>query len=139
VAGAVAVVEAVLPQVLARQGVDGEARGALGEADALEGDVALEDEGVGLALLRGGRAEVQGAGCVGGAVEVLRAGVAEVDFGWIDDGAVARLGFVVDYGCVGAGGGDGVKGEAGELVVLALRRGWLFGRRARALTMRNTR
>lgn len=51
------------------------------------------------------------------AVEVLSAGVAEVDGAGVDNGAVSGFGFVVDYGCVWAGGGDGVEGEACEVVL----------------------
>ena len=64
-----------------------------------------------------GGAEVQGARRVGRAVEVLGARVAEVDGLGVDGGAVAWFGFVVDDGGVGAGGGDGVEGEAGEVVL----------------------
>ena len=35
----------------------------------------------------------------------------------VDGGAGAWFGFVVDDGGVGAGGGDGVEGEAGEVVL----------------------
>ena len=60
---------------------------------------------------------MQGARCVGRAVEVLSARIAEVDGFGVDDGAVAWFGFVVDDRCVGACGGDGVEGEAGEVVL----------------------
>lgn len=60
---------------------------------------------------------MQGPRCVGCAVEVLGAGVAEVDGFGVDGGAVAWFGFVVDDGCVGTCGGDGVEGEAGEVVL----------------------
>ena len=62
---------------------------------------------------------MDGACCVGCAVEVLGAGIAEVDCFRVDDGAGFWFGFVVDYGCVGAGGGDGVEGEAGEVSILS--------------------
>ena len=117
VAGPVAVVEPFLPEELPGQGVEGEAGGALGEDGGVEGDDAFEDEGVGFAFHGGRGAEVQGPGRVRGAVEVLRARVAEVDGFRVDGGAAAWFGFVVDDGCVGAGGGDGVEGEAGEVAL----------------------
>lgn len=60
---------------------------------------------------------MQGPCRVGCAVEVLSAGIAEVDGFGVDGGAVAWFGFVVDDGCVGACGGDGVEGEAGEVLL----------------------
>ena len=60
---------------------------------------------------------MQGARGVGRAVEVLGARVAEVDGLGVDGGAGAWFGFVVDDGGVGAGGGDGVEGEAGEVAL----------------------
>lgn len=60
---------------------------------------------------------MQGPRCVGCAVEVLGARVAEIDGAGVDDGAVAWFGFVVDDRCIGACGGDGVEGEAGEVVL----------------------
>ena len=116
VTGAVSVVETFFPEELAGERVEGVARRSLGEDGAVERDDAFEDERVGRPFHEGGRAEVQGARRVGRAVEVLGARVAEVDGFGVDDGAVARFGLVVDDGRVGAGGGDGVKGEAGEVV-----------------------
>ena len=81
-----------------RQAVDCEAGCAFGKDGCVEGDVALEDEGVGLLFLGGGGAEVQGAGGVGGAVEVLGSGVAQVDGVGVDYGARAGFGLVVDDG-----------------------------------------
>lgn len=43
VAGAMAVVEAVGPEELPREGVEGEAGGAFGEDGGIEGDEAFED------------------------------------------------------------------------------------------------
>lgn len=117
VTGAVSVVEALLPEELARQGVQGEAGGAFGEDGGVESDDAFENQGVRLAFHFRRRAEVQGARRVGRTVEVLGAGIAEVDGLGVDDGAVARFGFVVDDGGVGACGGDGVEGEAGEVAL----------------------
>lgn len=117
VAGAVPVVEALFPEELAGEGVEREARGALGEDGRVERDDALEDERVRFALHCCWGAPVQGARRVGRAVEVLGSRVAEVDGGRVDGGADARFGLVVDDGGVGAGGGDGVEGEAGEMAL----------------------
>ena len=117
VARAVPVVEPLFPEELARERVEREARGALGEDGRVERDDALEDERVRFALHFGWGAQVQGPRRVGCAVEVLGARVAEVDGAGVDGGAVARFGFVVDDGRVGAGGGDGVEGETGEMAL----------------------
>ena len=62
---------------------------------------------------------MQGPRGIGSAVVVLGARVAEVYLLGIDGGAVAFFGFIVDDGGVGAGGGDGVEGEADKVLVFA--------------------
>ena len=116
-AGSVPIVEPFRPQELAREGVEREAGRAFGEDGGVEGDDAFEDQRVGFALHVGRGAEVQCPRRGGGAVEVLGARVAEGDVFGVDGGAVAWFGLVVDDGGVGAGGGDGVEGEAGEMVL----------------------
>ena len=116
VAGPVPVVEPFRPQELPGERVEREAGRAFGEDGGVESDDALEDQRVGFPLHGGRGAEVQGPRRVGGAVEVLGARVAEVDGLGVDGGAVAWFGLVVDDGGVRAGGGDGVEGEAGEMV-----------------------
>ena len=69
-------------------------------------------------MLRG-LAEVQRTCRVRRAIKILRARIAKIHFRRVDGRAVAGFGFVVDDCCVGAGGGDGVEGEADELVVFA--------------------
>ena len=115
VAGAVPVVEAFAPEELAREGVDLEARRAFGEDGGVERDDAFEHERVRLPLQLRRGAEVHRPGGVRGAVEVLGAGVAEVDCFRIDRRAEARFGFVVDHCCVRARGRDCVEGEADEV------------------------
>jgi len=51
VSGPVEVIEALGPEILSRQGIDLKSRRALGENGSVDGDVALEDEGVGSCLL----------------------------------------------------------------------------------------
>ena len=116
-AGPVPVVEPFGPQELPGERVEREAGRAFGEHGGVEGDDAFEDQRVRFALHGGRVAEVQGPRRVGGAVEVLGARVAEVDGLRVDGGAVAWFGLVVDDGGVGTGGGDGVEGEAGEMVL----------------------
>ncbi len=103
---------------MAGESVDSEAGGAFGEDGGVEGDDALKDESVRFALHVRWGAKVHGPRRVRCAVEVLGAGVAKVDLRGVDDGAVARFGLVVDDGGVGAGGGDGVEGEADEVLAL---------------------
>ena len=117
VARAVSVVEALFPEELAGEGVECEAGCAFREDGGVDGNDAFQDQGVRFLLHVCWSAEMQGPRRVGGAVEILGARVAEIDGFGVDDGAVARFGFVVDDGCVGAGGGDGVEGEAGEVVL----------------------
>ena len=74
-AGAVVVVEAVRPQRRARQGVERRAGGAGREAHPGQGQVALQHQGEALAHLRRRLADGHGAGDVGGAVQVLGAGI----------------------------------------------------------------
>ena len=113
----VPVVEPFFPQELPRERVEREAGRAFGEHGGVESDDAFEDQRVRFPLHVGRGAEVQGPRRVGGAVEVLGARVAEVDGFGVDGGAVAWFWLVVDDGGVGAGGGDGVEGEAGEMVL----------------------
>ena len=115
--GAVPVIEALRPEELASEGVESEASRTLWEHGGVESDDAFEDQGVRFPLHVRRGAEMQGSRRVGRAVEVLSARVAEVDGLGVDDGAVARFGLVVDDGGVGPGAGDGVEGEAGEIVL----------------------
>ena len=117
VAGTVAIVETFLPEELAGQGVQGEPAGAFGKHGGVESYDAFQDQSVRFAFHVCGRAEMEGSRRVGCAVQVLSARVAEVDSFRVDDGAVAWLGFIVDDCGVGAGGGDGVEGKAGEVVL----------------------
>ncbi len=71
--GPVPIVEALLPEELASEGVEREARRSFREDGRVEGDDAFEDQGVGFPLHGCGRAEMQRASCVGRAVEVLGA------------------------------------------------------------------
>ena len=75
----VSVIHALPPQKLPSERVEGEAGCALGEGGGGEGDQALQDEGVSFLLGGGGVPEVDRAGGVRRAVEVLPAAVAEVD------------------------------------------------------------
>lgn len=78
VPGAVAVVEAELPEVHARQRVYLYAFGAFGKVEGGQCNMPFEDGGVSAFLFGGGRREGD-AGDVGGAVQVLSAGVHQQD------------------------------------------------------------
>ena len=111
VAGAVEEVHAILPERAARERLEHDPGRARGEDCSGEGDVPLEDPRVrphGV-LGRGLGAEMQGPGGVSRAIDVLPAGIAQVDCIELDGLAVAVLGVVVDHRSVGAGGADGGK------------------------------
>ncbi len=75
VAGAVIEIDAGLPQELPRQRVDLRAGGAVGKYRARDRDMAAQHAGEAVAHFRGGFADRDGAGDVGGAVFILRAGI----------------------------------------------------------------
>ena len=66
------------------------------ENGQFKADITLQHEGICLALLFSWLAKVQSAGGIRCAVEELRAGVAEIDFAWVDGRAVSCFGLVVD-------------------------------------------
>ena len=109
VTGSVPVVEALFPEKLASKGVESETGGSFREYGRVKGYNAFKNEGVGVAFHFCRLAEVHGSSRVGCAVQVLGTRVAEVDGFGVNGGAVAWFGLVVDYGCIGTGGGDGVK------------------------------
>lgn len=119
VTGSVPVVEAFFPEKLASKGVESETGSPFGEYRRVKGYNAFKDESVGVAFHLCGLAEVHGSSRVGCAVQVLGTGVAEVDGFGVNGGAVAWFGLVVDYGCIGTGGRDGVEGEADEMFVFS--------------------
>ena len=75
VTGAVVVVQALKPERGAGQGVEGRARGPGRETDGGQGQMALQHQGETLAHLLAGFAHGDRAGDVGGAVQVLGAGI----------------------------------------------------------------
>ena len=74
-AGAVLEIEAGLPQELTRQCVDLRAGSAIRKHGARNRDVTVQHAGKSVAHFRGRLADRNGAGDVGGAVFVLRAGI----------------------------------------------------------------
>ena len=117
VPGAVIVVEARLPQELTGERVQLRAGGAARKARQGERDVAAQHAGEAVPMLRLGRADRDRAGHVGGAVQVLPAGVDEVERARLQRAVRLRRHPVVDDGTVGAGARNGV--EAGAAEVLA--------------------
>src|SRR6478672_9956687 len=75
VAGAVLEIDAGLPQELPRQGVELRAGGAVGKYRARDRDMAAQDASEAVAHFRRWFADRDGAGGVGGAVLILRAGI----------------------------------------------------------------
>lgn len=78
VAGAMAVVEALLPKWEAGDNIELETRNAVGELARSQGNVCLEDVRKALFLALRGRPKVNRACYIGRAVEELRARVAQV-------------------------------------------------------------
>ena len=114
VARAVVEVEAGVPERGAGEGIELGAGGPLREARHRERDVAPEDPGEPVPLLGGGRTDGHRAGHVGGAVEVLRAGVDEVEHPELDAPVRARGRAVVDDGAVRARARDRGKAHVAE-------------------------
>ena len=110
VAGAVIVVEPRVPERRAGEGVELGARRPLREAGHRERDVAPEDTREPIPLLRRRRADRDGPRDVGGAVEVLRARVDQVQHARLEPAVGARRRAVVDDRPVGPGPRD--RGEA---------------------------
>ena len=107
VAGAVVEIEPGLPQRGARQRIELGAAGVLREHRAGDGDMALEHAGEAVAHLVGRRADRDGAGDVGGAVLVLRAGIDQEQL-VLAEGAVGGAGDAVMHDRpVRPGAGDG--------------------------------
>lgn len=117
-AGSMEIVKALLPEMLSCESVQRKAAGPLGEDSGVQSDQALEHEGKGLLLKLGRRPEMVRPGRVGGSIQVLRTGVAEIDGIGIDDRTATFLRLVVDDCRVGARGRDRVKGQADEVFVL---------------------
>ena len=92
------------------------------EARGGDGDVALEHPGETVALLGAGlalAAAEDGAGDVGGAVQILRAGIDEIDFAGLDLPLGSFVRVVVDDGAVRPRPGNGGKAQPLEKLILA--------------------
>ena len=98
------------------------AGGAGGEARGGEGDVALQHAGEAVLHLRRWRADRHGAGDVGRAVAILRAGIDEIERARFERALGRRGGVVVHHRSVGAGAGDGVEREIAQLAGLLAQR-----------------
>ena len=81
VAGAVGVIEARFPQRPPGEAVELASARALGKDRGRDRDMALEHAGEAVAHLVGRLADDHGAGDVGGAVDILAAGIDQVDRG----------------------------------------------------------
>src|SRR6185369_2245983 len=117
--GAVVVIEPDLPERPAGQHVEAAAGGALRELHRGERDVAFEHAGEAILHLRGWRADRDGARDVGGAIEILAAGIDQVDRVHLDLAAALLRDLVMDDCAVRPGARDGVEAEVAEEIVLA--------------------
>ena len=115
VAGAVAVIHAGGPQRCARQRIELRAAGALGEARARQRNHALHHQGGVAPLLGGGFAQRQHAGDVGGAAQVLAAGVDQQQAPGLQRAVRFGCGAVMRQRAVGLVAGDGGKALADVL------------------------
>ena len=118
VSGAMVVVVTGLPQGHASQHVELDAGSAAGEAGLIQGNMTLQHPGKHGPVLVGHLTHLDGAGDVGGAVQVLGAGVHQID-AVLAEGPRGTVGVaVVAHGGVGAECRDGV--EARLHIVLLL-------------------
>ena len=115
VSGAVVVVQAGAPKRKASEGVQLRAACALGKTCLGEGDVSAQDESIVAALLGRRRADGDGAGDIGGAVQVMPAGIHEKQFA-VGEAAVGLLARPIMHdGAVRSGAGDGVETDVLEM------------------------
>lgn len=91
------------PEKLAGQAVQSEASGTLRKDGLVQGYVALQHEGVGQLFLICRCSKMKSPRRVRRSVKELCPGVAQVNFGGIDDRAASFLGLVVDDGRAGNG------------------------------------
>ena len=111
VAGAVIVVETLRPQGRAGQGVDGVPGRAVRKAHLGQRHMTLQHEGVTVDHLLAGIADGDGAGDVGGAVEILATRIDQQQLAPLDAAVGLGRRAIVDHRPVGARARDGVEGE----------------------------
>ena len=109
----VPVVESGVPEERARQGIQGNPSGTLGEFLHREVDVAFQDQGVDLSLPLRRFADDHRARIVRGATPQLYAGVNQEQLTVAERNVGAGVG-VVDDGPIGSGSGDGGEAEVVE-------------------------
>src|SRR5438477_781642 len=119
VAGAVGIIEPRFPQRTAGEAVELRPARAFRKYRGRDGDMALEDAGEAVAHLVGRLADRHGAGNVGGAIDILAAGVDQIERALLElaVGLLARA--VVDDGAVRASAGNAVERKVAELRVFA--------------------
>ena len=119
VACAVVIVETVRPKGLAGESVDLIAARAVWKAQGRQPDMALENQGV-VFFPDGGRfVETDGARRVGGAVQILSAGIDQEQAVTPDHRAAVGGGVVMAHGAIGVGAGDGAEAGADEMLQFA--------------------
>ncbi len=118
VAGAVIVVEPGLPQRPPREPVELRTGRAFRKTRGRQRDMALQYAGEVLAHLGGWRADRDGAGDVGGAVEVLRPGIEKIERPGLQELFGLGAGAVMHDRAVRAGAGDRREAEVTEVFAL---------------------
>ena len=106
----VQVVQSLAPQGLTGEDVKLRTAGARGELAEFYLDMAFQHEGVDALLLFRQGAEGNGAGDVGGAVEILCAAVEQQEAFWLQRYIRLRSGLVMYDGTMSLIAGDGVEG-----------------------------
>lgn len=124
----VGIIQAIGPKELARQNIQMRTRGAFGEARCGKRDMAFQDQCVSALVLVCRFADEQRAGDVGRAIQILRAGIHQVER-ILFYRRVGRVGDAVMHdGSVGASARDGGEGNVFELIGLTAAGEQLFRR-----------
>ena len=121
-AGAVIEIDAGLPQELPRQGVELRTGGAVGKYRARDRDMAAQHAGEAVAHFRRRLADRDGAGDVGGAVLILRAGIDQQEIAGRDPPVGLAGDAVMHDGAVWSGAGDGRERDVLQRAGLAAKR-----------------
>src|SRR5712671_5662946 len=119
VAGAVIVIEPLLPERATGEGVELRAGGAFGEPRRRQRDVALEDAGEAVAHFRARGTDRDRAGNVGRAVEVLRARIEEEEGSRLEPLLALRGRPIMHDRAVRSGTGDRREAQIAEMLAAA--------------------
>src|SRR3954470_7587969 len=121
-AGAMTVIQTLVPEKLTSHHVNGKPTGPFRKANAFERNVALEYKSVSFPFHLSRFTKVQSARGVSGAIQVLSSRVAEIYSLGVDDGTSTFLGHVVYDSSIRSRRRDGVKRPAHEAIMLCSNR-----------------